>query len=100
MIKVEIKDGESAFSGEGKGIELVADCMALVSTLSKHLASQNEHLADLYEYLVTKNAKEGTLFEHGSASKPSKDIIFCGTIEEFLKEGSGDEENHSMDSEN
>jgi len=85
VIKVEIKDGESAFSGEGKGIELVADCMALVSTLSKHLASQNEHLADLYEYLVTKNAKEGTLFEHGSASKPPKDIIFCGTIEEFLK---------------
>jgi len=95
VIKVEIKGGESAFSGEGKGIELVADCMALVSTLSKHLASQNEHLADLYEYLVTKNAKEGTLFEHGSASKPSKDIIFCGTIEEFLKRGQKDDQSHT-----
>ena len=95
MIKVEIKNGESAFTGEGKGIELVADCMALVSTLSKHLASQNEHLADLYEYLVTKNAKEGTLFEHGSALKPPKDIIFCGTIEEFLKREQKGDQSHT-----
>lgn len=86
MIKVEVKNGESAFTGEGKGIELVADCMALVVALSKHLESQSKHLADLYEYLVTKNAKDGTLFEHGSASKPPKNIVFCGTIEEFLKE--------------
>ena len=95
MIKVEIKNGESAFSGEGKGLELVADCMALVSTLSKHLASQNEHLADLYEYLVTKNAKEGTLFEHDSTSKPPKDIIFCGTIEEFLKREQKGDQSHT-----
>ena len=95
MIKVEIKNGESAFSGEGKGIELVADCMALVVTLSKHLASQNELLADLYEYLVTKNAKEGTLFEHGSASEAPKDIIFCGTIEEFLKREQKGDQSHT-----
>ena len=89
MIKVEVKGGESVFSGEGNGIELVTDCVTLVAVLSKHLASQSRLLSDLYEYLVTKNIKEGTMFDTEQA-KSSKGEIFSGTIEEFLKGAEGD----------
>ena len=84
MIRVEIDKGVSEFSAEGTGVELVADCLALVSVLSKHLASQSRHLSDLYEYLVTKSIKEGAMF-NAEKTKSSDGEVFSGTIEEFLK---------------
>ena len=89
MIKVEIDKGVSEFSAEGTGVELVANCLALVSVLSKHLASQSQHMSDLYEYMVAKAIKEGTMFDTGKG-KSVRGEIFSGTIEEFLKGAEGD----------
>ena len=86
MIKVEVKDGVCSFSGKGKGIEMVMDCLAIAASLSQHLASQNPTLAGLYEYLLTKEVKDGTLFDEKNRATASE--IFKGTLEEFLKEES------------
>ena len=86
MIKVEVKDGVCSFSGEGRGIGMVMECLVIAASLSQHLASQNPTLAGLYEYLLTKEVKDGTLFDEKNRATASE--IFKGTLEEFLKEES------------
>ena len=83
MIEIRVKNGESSFSGAGKGIELIEDCLCIVRTLSKHLAAESEDLAGLYEYLLTKEIKAGTFFDDG-AKEAVKDI-FIGKLNSFLK---------------
>ena len=83
MIEIRVKNGESSFSGAGKGVELIEDCLTIVRTLSKHLATESEDLAGLYEYLLTKQIKAGTFFDDG-AKEAVKDI-FIGKLNSFLK---------------
>ena len=85
MIKVEVKDGVCSFSGEGKGIDMVMERLVVASSLSQHLASQNPTLAGLYEYLLAKEVKDGTLFDEKNRATASE--IFKGTLEEFLEGG-------------
>lgn len=86
MIKVEAKDGVCSFSGEGKGIDVVMECLVIAASLSQHLASKNPTLAGLYEYLLTKEVKDGTLFDGKNRATASE--IIKGILEEFLKEES------------
>lgn len=88
MIKVEVKDGVCSFSGEGNGIGMVMECLVIAASLSQHLASENPTLASMYEYLLTKGVKDGTLFDAMSEAMGFE--FFKGTPEEFLKGAEGD----------
>lgn len=79
MIEIKVNNGNSEFSGEGKGIELIVDCLNIVRTLSAHLATESEDLAKMYEYLLTKGIKDGTLF-----NDKKEENIFEGKLSDFI----------------
>ena len=79
MIEIRVKNGESSFSGAGKGIELIEDCLTIVRTLSAHLATQSEDLANMYEHILTKEVKDGTFFDD-----EKEENIFEGKLSDFI----------------
>ena len=79
MIEIKVNNGNSEFRGKGKGKELIADCLTIVRTLSAHLATQSEDLAEMYEYLLTKGIKDGTLFNDKKEGN-----IFEGKLSDFI----------------
>ncbi len=79
MIEIRVKNGKSSFSGAGKGIELIEDCLTIVRTLSAHLATESEDLTEMYEYFLTKGIKDGTLF-----NDKKEENIFEGKLSDFI----------------
>lgn len=79
MIEIKVNNGNSEFSGEGKGIELIQDCLAIVRTLSAHLASESKDLAEMYEHILTKEIKDGTFFDN-----EKEESIFEGKLSDFI----------------
>ena len=79
MIEIKVNNGNSEFNGEGKGIELIEDCLTIVRTLSAHLATESEDLAEMYEYFLTKGIKDGTLF-----NDKKEENIFEGKLSDFI----------------
>lgn len=79
MIEIKVNNGNSEFNGAGTGVELIKDCLTIVRTLSKHLATESEDLAGLYEYLLTKEIKDGTFFDD-----EKEENIFEGKLSDFI----------------
>ena len=79
MIEIKVNKGNSEFSGEGKGIELIQDCLTIVRTLSAHLATESEDLAEIYEHILTKEIKDGTFFDD-----EKEENIVVGKLSDFI----------------
>ena len=79
MIEIKVDNGNSEFNGAGTGVELIKDCLSIVRTLSAHLATESEDLANMYEYILTKEIKDGTLFDD-----EKEESIFEGKLSVFI----------------